>query len=243
MPPHPTLGQHYRADHERAAFIGALFDSSARHYDRVSAVMSLGTDKYYRRRALMDAGLAPGMAVLDVACGTGMVAEPAAEIVGPSGSVVGLDPSAGMLRQALERRRLSLAVQGRAETLPFDDGAFDFLSMGFALRHVADLRVTFGEYRRVLKPGGRLLILEITPPESRAAFRLFQLYLKSVVPIMTRLSTGNRDAQSLMSYFWDTVEQCVPPATITDALSEVGFAGAERRISAGVFSEYQATKT
>ncbi len=241
-PPHPTLSRYYRVDTQRPAYIRQLFDASAHHYDRISRLMSFGTDRRYRRRVLLDWGLAPGMSMLDVACGTGMVTGPASQIVGPGGRVLGLDPSPGMLSEAVRRGRVTWAVQGVAETLPFADDSFDFLSMGFALRHVSDLLVAFAEYKRVLKPGGRVLILEITPPSSRAFYGLFRFYLKSLLPRITRLSTFNRDAELLMTYFWDTVEQCVPPESILDALGEVGFDRIERRIQGAVISEYTARK-
>jgi demethylmenaquinone methyltransferase/2-methoxy-6-polyprenyl-1,4-benzoquinol methylase len=112
--------------------------------------------------------------------------------------------------------------------------------MGFALRHVSDLRATFCEFRRVLRPGGTALILEITPPPSPLSHRLFGFYLKALVPVITRIGTRNRAAQSLMTYFWHTVEHCVPAETVMDALSQAGFSRTTRRIKLGVFSEYTA---
>ena len=94
----------------------------------------------------------------------------------------------------------------------------------------------------MLKPGAKVLLLEITPPATKASYPFFKFYLKSLIPFITRVSTGNREAQSLMSYFWDTVEQCVPPPTILAALADVGFAQVDRRIEARIFSEYTAIK-
>lgn len=241
-PPHPTLTRYYQVDTQRPVYIRQLFDASAHHYDWISRVMSFGTDRRYRRRVLLNWGLAPGMNMLDVACGTGMVAGPASEIVGPGGRVLGLDPSPGMLGEAVRQGRVSWAVRGVAERLPFADNSFDFLTMGFALRHVSDLLVAFDEYKRVLKPGARVLILEITRPSSRVFYGLFKFYLKSLLPGITRLGTFNRDAQQLMAYHWDTVEQCVPPAAILEAMGQVGFEGVERRIQGAVISEYAARK-
>jgi demethylmenaquinone methyltransferase/2-methoxy-6-polyprenyl-1,4-benzoquinol methylase len=243
LPPHPTLSRFYQRDDERPGFIDGLFDASAPHYDRISRLISLGTDRAYRRRVLLESGLAPGMAMLDVACGTGLVADLAARIVGPGGRVVGLDRSPGMLREAVRRGHLQLAVQGSAEHLPFADESFDLLCMGFALRHVSDLRTTFGEFRRVLRPGGTALVLEITPPSSPLSHRLFGFYLKALVPAITRIGTFNREAQSLMTYFWHTVEHCVPGETVMDALGQAGFSRTDRRVKLGVFSEYTARKS
>lgn len=242
LPPHPILKKFYDGDKQRSAFLRGLFDASAQHYDRISALMSFGTDKLYRRRVLLANGLAPGMSILDLACGTGLVSEPASQIVGPQGCVVSLDASPDMLREAVESGRAGRAVQGRCEQLPLADAAFDFLCMGFALRHVADLGDTFAEYHRVLKPRGTILLLEITRPDSKFTYQLLKFHLKTLMPKLTRLSTWNRDAESLMSYFWDTVEFCVPPETILGALRQAGFIDVYRNVQAGIFSEYRATK-
>jgi SAM-dependent methyltransferase len=106
------------------------------------------------------------MRLLDVATGTGLVARGGVEILGDPRRVFGVDPSSGMLREA-RMAVTSPLTRGRAESLPFRSDSFDMLSMGFALRHVDDLEITFDEYRRVLKPGGRILLLEVSRPNSR----------------------------------------------------------------------------
>ena len=201
--------------------------------------MSLGSGDLYRRQALLRVGLAPGMSLLDAGAGTGAVAAAAQEIVGTRGRVVALDPSLGMLGRAAARG-VRRRVRGVAEALPFPAGRFDRLSMGFALRHVADLRATFAEYRRVLTPGGALLLLEITPPASAFGHRLLGFYLGRVVPLVARFGRSRHDARELMEYYWDTVEQCVPPGVILAALADAGFARRERGVEMGVFSEYRA---
>lgn len=213
----------------------AWFDESAPHYDRITQTMSFGSGHWYRRRTLEKAGLVAGAEVLDVACGTGVLAAAARAIVGDRGRVIGLDPSFGMLAEA-GRRGVPLLVRATAEALPFADASFDLLTMGYALRHVADLETTFAEYRRVLRPGGRVLILEITPPRSRLLFALVKAYLRGVVPLLAR--RHGAVPGELMTYYWDTIEQCVDPATILGALRTSGFAGADRRVDLGIFSEY-----
>lgn len=237
MRPHPLLERYYATEEERQRRVRFLFDQSAPCYDQITQAMSFGSGQGYRRRVLARAGLGPGAAVLDVACGTGVLAAAARAIVGMGGRVVGLDPSVGMLVEARRRGGPAL-VRATAEALPFADSSFDLITMGYALRHVADLEVTFAEYRRVLVPGGRALILEITPPASRLPFRLLRTYLRRVVPLLARRH-GPHPAE-LMAYYWDTIEQCVAPATILRALGSSGFARAERRVELGVFSEYSA---
>jgi demethylmenaquinone methyltransferase/2-methoxy-6-polyprenyl-1,4-benzoquinol methylase len=114
--------------------------------------------------------------------------------------------------------------------------------MGYALRHVEDLTVTFREYSRALVPGGRVLLLEITRPEGRIHYACLKFYLKHVVPAITRVVRRSAEAQKLMRYYWDTIEACVPPADIMAALTAAGFTNVERKVLNGMFSEYSAVK-
>ena len=239
--PHPPLSDYYKSEGERRRLLDRLFDRTARDYDRVCGLMDFGSGGAYRKEALLRAGLCEGMRVLDVATGTGPVARSAAEIVG-AGNVLALDPSFGMVLQARAATGTPV-VRGLAEALPWRDESFEFLSMGYALRHVADLTATFGEFRRVLKPGGRLLILEIARPKSRWMYWPLRFYLGRVVPYLTRLRTRNRDAEQVMHYFWDSIDRCVPPAEIEAALTAAGLSASRPRIGFGMMAEYVATRT
>jgi demethylmenaquinone methyltransferase/2-methoxy-6-polyprenyl-1,4-benzoquinol methylase len=240
-PPHPVLEEYYSTAADRESFVGALFDGAARYYNRIGQLLDLGSGPWYRRQALRRAGLRPGMRLLDVATGTGLVAHGAASVLGEPRRVIGVDPSRGMLREA-RKALASPLVQGRAEALPFRDGLFDMLSMGFALRHVPDLEVAFDEYRRVLKPGGRLLLLEVSRPPSRTSRWLIRTHLQYILPFMMRISTRSEPARLLMKYYWDTIDRCVPPEAIMEALRRRGFIGVERRALLGFLSEYVATR-
>jgi demethylmenaquinone methyltransferase/2-methoxy-6-polyprenyl-1,4-benzoquinol methylase len=240
-PPHPVLEKYYPGDADRQPFVGALFDGAARHYDRIGRMLDLGSGPSYRRWALRRAGLRPGMRLLDVATGTGLVARGAVRTLGEPGRVIGVDPSRGMLREA----RKALAgplVQGRAEALPFRDDLFDMLSMGFALRHVTDLEAAFREYRRVLKPGGRLVLLEVSRPRSPLSRWLIRVHLQHILPWMARISTRSEPAQVLLKYYWDTIDRCVPPETILEVLRRGGFVDVNRGTLFGFLSEYSAAK-
>jgi len=239
--PHPVLRSYYRRDDERQSFVTTLFDTAARHYDRVCALGSLGSGRWHRENVLRRAGLRAGMRLLDVATGTGLVARSAMPMVAGPADVIGLDPSAGMLREA-RKTLMSPLVQGRAEALPFAADRFDMLTMGYALRHVTDLEVTFGECLRVLKPGGRLLILEVSRPRSRLGRQLLRLYIQRIVPAITHLTTGSGEAALLVRYYWDTIAECVPPETIVDVLERSGFVEVGRHVAAGMVTEYLATK-
>lgn len=237
VPPHAPLPSYYGPDAQRARYVNDLFDRTARHYNTVEAIFgNLGL--YWRRRQLQRAGLRPGMHVLDVAIGTAAVSRGAARIVGPTGRVVGVDPSRGMLNEARKVFR-GPVVRGVAQALPIASGRFDFVTMGIALRHVPDLVVAFREYRRVLKPGGRVWILEAHLPESPLGNRLTRFAWASVVPNLTWLFTGSRDAKLLMDYYWDTVDQCVSPEAIRQAMCEAGFETVGYEVSApGIVCEY-----
>ena len=241
LAPHPTLRTYYSADEQRQKFVDDLFDRGSRHYDWINGVMSLGSGYWYRGDVLRQAGLRAGMRVLDVATGTGPVAAAARDIVTPTGLVVGVDPSSGMLQQA--RRNVPVHfVQAVGERLALRDETFDMLTMGYALRHVSDLHAAFSEYHRVLKPGGELVIMEITMPRSKIGAALLHLYLGKVIPLVTRLGTRSRDTERMMRYYWDTTETCVPPEVILDALSTAGFREARRQVRYGFLSEYRAVK-
>jgi demethylmenaquinone methyltransferase / 2-methoxy-6-polyprenyl-1,4-benzoquinol methylase len=241
IPPHPKLTRYYARDEERPGLVNEMFDAGAPYYEWVCRIMSFGTGERYRRQALGEAGLGEGMRLLDIAAGTGLVLRSAVALCGDEGLAVGLDPSRGMLNEC-RRRSPAPLLQGRGEHLPFKSASFDMVSLGYGLRHVADLHALFGECRRVLKPGGRLLLLEITQPSSPLGRRLNRLYLRSVIPIVVRMSTGAVAARRMMDYFWDTIENCVPPEVILKALLASGFAEATRKVTGGVLSEYLATR-
>ena len=237
--PHPVLPDYYPSAEGKQRFINQLFDSSAVDYDRVDRLLAWGRGPRYRRDALLYAGLAPGMRMLDVAVGTGLVSREAVRIVGPQGSVTGIDPSPGMISSAAIEGMAR--VRGRAEALPFAAGAFDFLALGFALRHLDNLATVFREFRRVLRPGGRLLLIEITRPKGRLATALLRAYLRGVVPLVAALVGRSRDTPTLYRYYWDTIEACVSPEEVMATLATSGFGGVSRRLQMGIFSEYCAT--
>jgi len=239
--PHHAIANRYGSDGDKQAYLRSLFDRGAAHYDRISGFGFLWTGGFYRRRCLRLAGLRPGMNVLDVACGTGAVSRACLDVLRGNGTVVGVDPSPGMLGVARRRVAGAQFVEGHAEMLPAADASVDFVTMGFALRHVAQLERAFGEYRRVLRSGGRVLLVEISRPRTRPGLVLARIYFRDVLPRLTRLVTGSEDAREMMDYYWETIDACVPPESILAALRSVGFEHVQRRTELGICSAYTAT--
>ena len=238
LAPHPPIEGFYARAEEKRPFLRGVFDGAAGDYDRVERMMALGSGPWYRRRALVRGGLQSGMRVLDVATGTGLVAREAAAVVGDPSLVLGVDPSQGMLAEASRRVPDVRLTLGTAEQLPVADASAAFLSMGYALRHVSDLAVTFREFRRALRPGGRVCVLEITRPDGRVRLAALRLYMRWVVPALTRLAARRADSHRLWAYYWDTIEQCVAPERILDAMRDAGFEDVRRHVEMGIFSEY-----
>jgi len=241
LPPHPDLARYYDPHDGKREFVRKIFDDTAADYDRIERLIGLGSGSWYRRCALARAGLTHGQLVLDVAVGTGLVAREACAITGSPQRVIGLDPSRGMLQHAADALGIRPVI-GTGERLPIATSAVDFLSMGYALRHLSDLSTTFSEFHRVLRPGGRLCILEITKPTSRVATTLLKFYMRTIVPGMARLISRRRSTQHLWTYYWDTIDACVPPATVMAALNDAGFPSVTRHVELGIFTEYNAAK-
>ena len=136
--PHSPLTRYYGEERDRAGWVRGLFDRTAADYDRVERAMAFGSGSWYRRKALARAGLRPGMRVLDIGTGTGLTAREAAHLAGPAAEVTGIDPSAGMMERAKVPAGVRL-ICGTAEEIPRPASSADFISMGYALRHVGDL--------------------------------------------------------------------------------------------------------
>jgi demethylmenaquinone methyltransferase/2-methoxy-6-polyprenyl-1,4-benzoquinol methylase len=239
--PHPPLHPYYRTERERSEWVRGIFDRTAADYDRLERILGLGTGSRYRSRALKHAGLKSGMSVIDVGTGTGLLACAAAKIVGDPARVTGVDPSVGMIEHARVPTGVRL-LSGSAEAIPAADGAADFLSLGYALRHISDLAVAFAELHRVLRPGGRLCVLEITLPKGAGRRALLKAWLNGVVPRIASVVARRFDTPLLMHYYWDTIVACVPPATILHAISAAGFVDVERHVEFAIFSAYLARK-
>jgi len=240
LPPHVPLPDYYSNEDEHQQFLRRIFDDTAPDYERIEHVLAFGSGPGYRRQALLRGGLIAGMQVLDVGIGTGLVAREALKIIGPAGHLVGVDPSPGMMAH-VNAAEVEL-VTGFAEALPRPDASSDFVSMGYAIRHISDVAAAFSEFERVLKPGGRLTVLEITKPNGRIASVLLKTYMRVVVPLIARWVGRRSDTAELWRYYWDTIEACIRPEQVVEALLAAGFTDVKHHLELGIFSEYTAVK-
>ena len=177
----------YESGHLAPNDVRGLFDRIAPVYDAMNRVMTAGLDRAWRRLTV-EAVVQPGDRVLDACCGTGDLAL-AAEREG--GIVTGLDFSPRMLERARRKSDTVTWVEGDLLALPFEDGTFDSATVGFGVRNVDDLEAGLRELRRVLRPGGRLAILEITTP--RGALRpFFSLWFDRIVPLLGKVLPGGK---------------------------------------------------
>jgi demethylmenaquinone methyltransferase/2-methoxy-6-polyprenyl-1,4-benzoquinol methylase len=200
-----------------------MFDRIAGVYDLMNTAMTAGMHHRWRQRAADRAELGPGDAALDVCCGTGDLAIELAARVGPEGTVVGCDFSEPMLELARRKagdRELSQVRFEWADALelPYPDGAFDAVTVGFGARNLADLDGGLRELARVLRPGGRLVILEITQPRRPPLSAFYSLWFDRIVPVLGTIA-GNRGAYS---YLPESVKRFPSPLGLAELMESAG---------------------
>lgn len=185
---------HYCSKEE---YVHAVFSAIAHRYDLMNTLISFNRHKAWRSFAVRQAGLKPGDHSLDVCCGTGMFAIELAKVVGPEGRVTGLDFCEKMLAVAEKNLKgtryepIINLVQGNAMDLPFADNTFDCATIGFALRNVPDVERVVREMLRVVRPGGKVISLELAKPSAPVFKQLYYLYFDRMVPLMGRLGIGH----------------------------------------------------
>jgi demethylmenaquinone methyltransferase/2-methoxy-6-polyprenyl-1,4-benzoquinol methylase len=224
-----------RESEEFAGQVRGMFDRIAGVYDLMNSAMTAGMHHRWREKAVDRAALAPGDSALDVACGTGDLTLELQRRVGPSGRVVGSDFSERMLDLAREKASGAGAggspifEWGDALELPYDDGGFDAVTVGFGVRNFANLGRGVSELTRVLKPGGRLVILEITQPTRPPLSTFFSLWFDRLVPLIGR-AAGDPDAYS---YLPESVKRFPPPEGLAALMDGTGLEDIRWTILAG----------
>ncbi len=214
---------------KKEEYVHAMFSSIAHRYDLLNTLLSFNQDKYWRRFAVRQCGLKPGGKALDVACGTGMLSFELARAVGPGGSVIGIDFCEEMLKIADKNLRktsyqgIVRFMQGNAVDLPFPDNTFDCATIGFALRNVPDIRKTIEEMARVVKPGGRVVNLELGKPSMIGFKQAYWLYFEKILPVMGRIGIGKSGPYS---YLPNSVKHFPHQREIKELFTEIGLADA-----------------
>lgn len=206
---------------EKAAKVDAMFDSIAPRYDRLNRILTLGLDIGWRRTAVRALGPTADARVLDIACGTGDFCR---EIERAGAGAIGIDRSAGMLAAAAAPGIPLL--RGDGLRLPVRDGALDGITCGFALRNVVALEPLFAECARVLRPGGRVALLDVAEPERAWARVGHRVYFRHVVPFIGGLLSD----RTAYRYLPDSTAYLPPPAELVAQLEGAGFVGVTRRL-------------
>jgi demethylmenaquinone methyltransferase/2-methoxy-6-polyprenyl-1,4-benzoquinol methylase len=204
----------------------------------MNRLMSLGMDGSWRSLAVRASGVAPGDAALDVCCGTGDLAIELLDTVSTRGRVVGLDFSPAMLEAARRKSSQVEWVQGDALALPFGDGEFAAATIGFGMRNLADPLRGFAELRRVVRPGGRVVCLELTPPPAWAA-PFARLWTDRAVPLLGRLIARETDAYR---YLPASVQRFPPAEELAAVMGRAGLRRVRfRRLSGGAVAVHVGT--
>ena len=232
---------------DKARRVRGVFDSVAPRYDLMNDVMSGGLHRIWKHFTLSLANLRPGQSALDIAGGTGDLAVGLARQVGPRGRVVLADINLAMLSRGRERLVDSglvgnvAYVQANAERLPFADGSFDCITMGFGLRNVTDKPAALASLHRVLKPGGQLLVLEFSRPVAPGLQPLYDLYSFRVLPLIGKLVAGDEPSYR---YLAESIRMHPDQQTLLDMMTGAGLAGCRyHNLAGGIVAVHRGYKS
>ena len=221
------VGQQARADRIRQ-----MFDQVAARYDARNRLFSADRDRAWRRRAAHHAALRPSQTAFDLCTGTGKLAHELLSYVGPSGRVVGIDFSPAMLELARRREPQVEFRLGDVTRLNEPDASVDAVTIGFGLRNLVDRDAALREMFRVLRLGGRLVILEFAPPPRGLLMRTYRFYLTRVMPAVAGLLSAGEG--SAYRYLAETVEVFPEPAELARQLEGLGFTVTVERLTLGI---------
>lgn len=220
------FGYQQVAKEEKQGLVANVFNSVAKKYDIMNDVMSFGIHRLWKRYTIDCSGVRTGMQVLDIAGGTGDLTAQFSRRVGPSGKVVLADINQAMLDVGRDKlRNMGIVgnvdyVQANAEELPFEDDRFDIITIAFGLRNVTDKQKALESMFRVLKPGGRLLVLEFSKPVPPMLSQAYDFYSFNVLPKMGQLIAG--DAESYQ-YLAESIRMHPDQETLKGMMQQAGF--------------------
>tara|TARA_R110001599_G_scaffold353459_1_gene592440 strand:+ start:143616 stop:144365 length:750 start_codon:yes stop_codon:yes gene_type:complete len=230
----------------KAGMVADVFHSVASRYDLMNDLMSGGIHRIWKRFTIELSGVRTGNAVLDIAGGTGDLAARFADIVGPTGRVVLADINDSMLKvgrdKLLDNGRMGNLefVQADAQYLPFPDDTFDCITIAFGLRNVTDKDLALRSMLRVLKPGGRLLVLEFSKPHNPLLSKAYDTYSFSVLPLLGRLVANDADSYK---YLAESIRMHPDQETLKDMMEEAGFSRCEfHNMTGGVVALHKGVK-
>ncbi len=249
----PTPAHTIPADHlpgfapeRKAAYVNTMFDTIAPRYDLMNRLMTFGMDRGWRHCVVAQAAPPVGGTALDVATGTGDIAIALAQRVGLRGTVLATDFSEGMMRPG-PGKATKVGVGGivrfmaaDALDLPFPDATFDCVTTGFAMRNVTDIERAFREMRRVTKPGGHVVCLEVAKPRFPPVRFLHQRYFNWIVPLLGRIITEHSEAYR---YLPESARNFPPPPALKAIMERAGLRDVHfRRLSLGAVAVHTGTK-
>lgn len=234
------------AKEQKANMVAGVFHSVAGKYDLMNDVMSFGIHRLWKRYTIDCSGVRPGQKVLDLAGGTGDLAAKFARIVGPTGEVVLADINDSMLRVGRDKLRdMGIVgnvsyVQADAEKLPFEDNTFDLITIAFGLRNVTDKDAALRSMLRVLKPGGRLLVLEFSKPEAEMLSKAYDLYSFHIMPRMGELIAKDKDSYQ---YLAESIRMHPDQETLKGMMTDAGFENVEyHNLTGGIVALHRGFK-
>lgn len=225
--------------------VAGMFDVISPRYDLLNRMLSGGIDVSWRKKALNELKKIKPETILDVATGTGDVAIMAVKLLHP-GQIIGIDISEGMLQKGREKIK-SLGLQdkiklrtGDSEAIDFPDNSFDAVTVAFGVRNFQDLEKGLSEMRRVLRPGGKLVILEFSKPSGFLSRHLYDFYMKTVTPFLGKIFSGNGKAYR---YLDESIKKFPEGGNFIKILSESGFNDTYcKKLTLGICSIYCGTK-
>jgi demethylmenaquinone methyltransferase/2-methoxy-6-polyprenyl-1,4-benzoquinol methylase len=227
---------------ERARLVREMFDRIANRYELLNTLMTMGLHRVWNKKAVEAAGLRAGGRALDLACGTGSLTRDLARRVGPDGYVFGMDFSREMLRAAKKRPMTGVEYRrGDATNLTVvASGSFDAATIAYGARNIPDLAALFGEMTRVVRPGGKVVCLEIAQPKGRLSATFYGLWFDRIVPLLGSKVSGDAWAYS---YLPESVKEFVAPDGLADIMRCNGLQDVTwRGFSGGIVTLHVGTK-